>query len=78
MFILAGILLIAISLYLFFLSQNSLQVAMGLLRIFLCALGLIAIRFNQNAVLTAAVLLYAIASVVVLVMTRIEVQVDHD
>ena len=76
--LLIGLPILAFSLYSFFIANDALRLGMGLLRVILSVLGLIALRFDQDSVLTAAVLMYAMVSLLLLAMTRSEVQQKND
>ncbi len=73
-----GLLILTFSLYRLFISNDALTLGMGILRVSLSILGLMALRFNQEVVLTASVLMFALISLLLLAVTRSEVQQKND
>ena len=76
--IVLGTLVLLFSLYQFFIANNALAVGVGLWRVVLAMVGMFSIRFDHEAVLTAAVFLYALISLLLLATSRSEVQISHD
>lgn len=74
----AGVFVLMFSLYQFFISDDALTLSLSLLRVFLSVLGLIALRFDEEVMLTASVLMYALISLLLLAMVRSEVQFKND
>ena len=77
-FTVIGLMALVFSLYQLFISNNTLALGSGILRVFLAILGLLANRFDQEVVLNASVLMYAFASLLLLALTRSEVQIKND
>lgn len=77
-FTVIGLMALVFSLYQLFISNNTLALGAGILRVFLAILGLLANRFDQEVVLNASVLMYAFASLLLLALTRSEVQIKND
>ena len=77
-FTVIGLMALVFSLYQLFISNNTLALGTGILRVFLAILGLLANRFDQEVVLNASVLMYAFASLLLLALTRSEVQIKND
>jgi hypothetical protein len=70
-----GIALLIFSFYKLFLANDAVSLGMGILRVMLTVLGLIALRFKEPSVLASSVFLYAVISIFVLSVARKEVQI---
>lgn len=75
---LAFIFIFACSCYSLFIANDARRVAMGLLRVALSTLGVVATKFDQPGVLTLSVLLYCLVSLSLLAIMRNEVQLKND
>lgn len=69
-----GIALLIFSLYKLFLANDAVTLGMGVLRVMITVLGLIAVRFKELPVLASSVFLYAVISIFALSVARKEVQ----
>lgn len=78
MITLVALLALLFSLYQLFIANNALALGTGILRAFLAILGLLASRFDQEVVLNASVMMYVFASLLLLALTRSEVQIKND
>ena len=73
-----GVLILFYSIYTFLTATDGLMMGKGLLRVALTLLGLVALRFNEEIVLTMAVLLYVVVTLALFAFTRHEVQLKND
>ena len=70
-----GLLFFVLSVYSLFIAGDAVELAIGILRSSLSIVGLVAVRFSNEMVLTMSVFLYALISILLLVVARSEVQV---
>lgn len=78
MIILPLLCLLAFSLYALFTSPDAVEFSRAMLRVSLSLLALVAARESFTPLIPGAVLLFAVIAVVLLVVSRGEVQLDHD
>ncbi len=70
-----GVVVLVFSIYTFLIAGDAIELALGLLRASLAVSGLIALLFHHEMILTVSMFLYALISVLLMAMTRSEVQV---
>ena len=68
------ILILIYSLYMLLISNDAFKNGVGLLRVMLAILGIATFKFNQEVVLAISALLFTIAVISSLAITRSEVQ----
>jgi hypothetical protein len=73
-----GLAAFVFSLYQLFIANDAITLGAGILRVIIALLTLVGIRFQEPMVLTTAVFLYAIISMLVLAIIRNEVQIKND
>ncbi len=73
-----SMLALVFSFYQMFVASNAMALGAALMRIALAILAVIAARFDEPAVLTTAVLLFFLLSILVMALVRSEVQINHD
>ena len=76
--IIAGVLLFSVSIFLSFLSADSIDLVAGIFRVILAVLVLLALRFEDPTVLEAAVLVLSAASLILMGLVRSEVQIRDE
>ena len=76
--IIAGVLLFSVSIFLAFLSADSIDLVAGIFRVILAVLVLLALRFEDPTVLEAAVLVLSAASLILMALVRSEVQIRDE
>ena len=73
-----GFVVLVFSLYKLFLSNDAMELGVTLLRVVISILGITAILFSESIVLNSAVLLFALLAILILAITRNEVQIKND
>jgi hypothetical protein len=73
-----GLVIFTFSLYRLFISQNSMDLGVNLLRVILALLGTTAVLFSESIVLATSVLMFALISILVMSVVRNEVQIKND